>query len=143
MNKKPNIRPFHLWIVTIVALFFFSIGAYDFVNIASKNISYLTSMYSTSGVEYFMNYPVPLLVLFGINIICGILGIIIALFNRRLAKKLVLISGISNSILTFITVTFMNRIQIIGLDMTITDITVIIATFGLFLYYKWVDRFVN
>lgn len=86
-NKAVNTRPLHLWVITIVVLFFFSIGAYDFINIALKNMNYLTAMYSKLGVEYFVNYPLPLLVLFGLNFASGLFGIVIALFNKRLAMK--------------------------------------------------------
>lgn len=138
--KKSNSRPWHLWLVTIIALLFFNIGAFDFINIATQNMDYLTNLYSSLGVEYFTNYPLPLLILFGINIVSGIAGIISALFNKRLAMKLMLVSGTTNFILIFITVIFMDRINVIGIKMTLTDVAVMLGTFGLYFYYKWLSE---
>lgn len=138
-NKIKN-RPWHLWLITVISLLFFSIGAYDFVNIAMQNMNYLTMQYSPLGVEYFTNYPLALLCLFGINILTGILGIIIALFNKRCAMNLILISGTTNFILIFITVVFMNRVKNIGLGMTLQDTAVMLATFGLYFYYRWLNN---
>jgi hypothetical protein len=140
VEKKNKKRPWHLWLITIFALLFFSIGAYDFINIAMQNINYLTSQYSLIGVEYFTNYPLPLLCLFGINIITGIVGIVIALINKNWAMRLILISGVANFILIFITVVFMNRVTNIGLGSTLQDTAVMLATFGLYFYYRWLSK---
>jgi hypothetical protein len=139
-KKKTNCRPWHLWLITIIALLFFSIGTYDFINIAMQNMNYLASQYSPIGVEYFTNYPLPLLCLFGINILTGIAGIVIAFFNKLWAMRLILISCATNFILIFITVIFMNRIKNIGLGMTLQDTAVMLATFGLYFYYRWLNK---
>jgi uncharacterized membrane protein (UPF0136 family) len=137
VNKKiTKNRPWHLWLINITALLFFGVGTYDFINIAMQNMNYLTSQYSPTGVEYFTNYPFPLLCLFGFNLLTGVAGIIIALFNTGWASKLILTSGIANFILIFITVIFLNRVKNIGLSMTLQDTTVMLATFGLYLYYR-------
>jgi hypothetical protein len=141
MKKITNIdRPWHLWIITIVALLLFSIGAYDFINIASQNMNYLSNQYSAEGVLYFTNYPLLLLFLFGINVFSGFIGIFIALFNKVWAKRLIIISCGSNFLLIFITVLLMDRIKNIGLGMTIQDILVMLATCGLYFYYRWLNK---
>ena len=62
-------RPWHLWLIVVVATFFMSVGLYDFVMVATRNQAYLTDRYTSAGVEYFADYPWYLLVLFGINVI--------------------------------------------------------------------------
>ena len=133
-------RPWHLWLINSIALIFFSVGAYDFINIATQNMDYLTSQYSPKGVVYFTNYSFSLLCLFGLNVLTGITGIVVALFRLDWASRLILICGIANFILIFITVIFMNRLNIIGFGMTLQDSSVMLATFGLYFYYKCLNK---
>lgn len=135
MKNQSYRRPWHLWAVTLVALFFYAIGSYDFINIALKNEEYLSGMYTQEGVAYFLNYPLPLLLLFGLNVAAGLSGILLALFRPKIAGRLLLLSGAASALLLFITVTFMDRLRIIGLSMTGTDALVCLATFALALYY--------
>lgn len=102
-----------------------------------QNKKYLISQYSALGVQYFTNYPFPLLCLFGFNILTGVTGILIAFFKPGWASRLILISAIANFLLITITVVFMDRVRIIGLSMTLQDTLVMLATFGLYFYYKW------
>lgn len=128
MKKQPYRRPWHFWCITLIALFFYAIGSYDFINVAIKNEYYLSKMYTPEGVAYFLGYPLPLLFLFGLNIAAGLSGILLALFHPKISWKLLLLSGTANTLLIFITVTFMDRLRIIGLTMTGTDMLVCAAT---------------
>lgn len=96
--------------------FFYAIGSYDFINVAIKNEYYLSKMYTPEGVAYFLGYPLPLLFLFGLNIAAGLSGILLALFHPKISWKLLLLSGTANTLLIFITVTFMDRLRIIRSD---------------------------
>lgn len=136
LKSKPYKRPWHLWVITLVALFFYAIGGYDFINIALKNEKYLSGMYTPEGVAYFLGYPPPLLFLFGLNIAAGLCGILLALFRPRFSCKLLLLSGAANALLIFITVSFMDRLRIIGPSMAATDVLVCMATFALAYYYS-------
>lgn len=136
LKRKPYKTPWHLWVVTPVALFFYVIGGYDFINITLKNKEYLSGMYTPEGVAYFLNYPLPLLLLFGLNITAGLCGILLALFRPGLSGRLLFVSGAASALLIFITVTFMDRLRIIGPSMTGTDALVCLATFVLAFYYS-------
>lgn len=133
-------RPWHLWLINTIALLFFSVGAYDFINIAIQNINYLTNQYSPIGVAYFTNYPFSLLCLFGFNVFTGVAGIVVSLYRIGLASRLILISGVTNFILIFITVAFMNRVKNIGFGMTLQDTSIMLSTFGLYFYYRWINK---
>ena len=54
--------------------------------------------------------------------------------------KSLLLSGTANTLLIFITVTFMDRLRIIGLTMTGTDMLVCAATFALAFYYSHLEN---
>ena len=140
MKKQPYRRPWHFWCITLIALFFYAIGSYDFINVAIKNEYYLSKMYTPEGVAYFLGYPLPLLFLFGLNIAAGLSGILLALFHPKISWKLLLLSGTANTLLIFITVTFMDRLRIIGLTMTVTDMLVCAATFALAFYYSHLEK---
>lgn len=123
-----------------MALFFYAIGSYDFINIALQNEEYLSGMYTQEGVTYFLNYPLPLLLLFGLNVAAGLSGILLALFQPKIAGRLLLLSGAASVLLIFITVIFMDRLRIIGLSMTGTDALVCLATFALAFYYFRLEK---
>ena len=84
--------------------FFYAIGGYDFINITLKNEEYLSGMYTPEGVAYFLNYPLPLLLLFGLNITAGLCGILLALFRPGLSGRLLFVSGAASALLIFIAV---------------------------------------
>src|SRR5690606_16245243 len=99
-------RPWHLWLIVVVATFFMSVGLYDFVMVATRNQAYLTDRYTSAGVEYFSDYPWYLLVLFGINVIGVMLALIVSLWNRRAAMWLALVSGAADVVLLLVTIFF-------------------------------------
>jgi len=69
IDKNNHSRPWHLWLVVVVATLFMLVGLYDFIMVASHNMAYLSDRHTAEGVVYFTNYPTYLLVLFGINVI--------------------------------------------------------------------------
>src|SRR5690606_41163254 len=44
-------RPWHLWLIVVVATFFMSVGLYDFVMVATRNQAYLTDRYTSARSE--------------------------------------------------------------------------------------------
>jgi hypothetical protein len=134
------IRPWHLWVIAIVSVLFLSIGAYDFIGVASHNMAYLTKQYSAAGVEYFTNYPVMLLILFGINVFGTIAAMIIAFWRKKWATIITLIAAVSDLILILMTVFGRGRIEAIGLGLTIQDMAVDLAIFALAYYFWWLSK---
>lgn len=133
-------RPWHLWVIFIVATLFMSIGLYDFAMVASHNTTYLADRYTDEGVDYFTNYPFPLLILFGINVICAALAPLTGLFNSHRAMWLALISGAADTLLLIITIFFRDRLAAIGIGLTIQDIVICAGIFGLAGYFGWLNR---
>ena len=129
-------RPWHLWLIVVVATFFMSVGLYDFVMVATRNQAYLTDRYTSAGVEYFADYPWYLLVLFGINIIGVMLALIVSLWNRRAAMWLALVSGAADVVLLLVTIFFRDRFAAIGIGLTLQDIAICVGIFVLAEYFR-------
>lgn len=89
---------------------------------------------SGKGARPHAAHPLPLL--FGLNITAGLCGILLALFRPGLSGRLLFVSGAASALLIFITITFMDRLRIIGPSMTGTDALVCLATFALTFYYS-------
>ena len=133
-------RPWHLWVIVIVATLLMLVGLYDFIMVATHNMAYLTDRYTAEGVAYFTGYPVYLLVLFGINVIGIMLALIVALWSRHTAMWLAIVSGVADIILLVITVFFRNRFEAIGTGLTIQDIAICVAIFALAGYFRWLFK---
>ena len=117
-----------------------SVGLYDFIMVASHNTSYLVERYSQEGVNYFTNYPLGLLILFGINVIGVMLALIVAFWSRRYAAYLALTSAIADVLLLIITIVFLHRFEIIGPALTLQDIAICAVIFGLAGYFWWLHK---
>jgi hypothetical protein len=139
-NNRNNLRPWHLWVIVIVATFFMLFGLYDFIMVATHNMDYLTDRYTPEGVRYFTNYPLGLLVLFGINVIGGMLASVVALWNKLAAMWLAIVSGVSDVVLLVFTIFFRNRFEAIGAGPTLQDIAICVGLFALAGYFWWLHR---
>ena len=141
MSKSQNSkRPWHLWMIVIVAMLLMLVGLYDFVMVATHNMAYLSNRYTAEGVAYFTNYPLYLLVLFGVNVISIIAALVVALWNRRMAMWLAIVSGVADVVLLVITVFFRNRFEAIGTGLTVQDIAICVGIFALALYFRWLSQ---
>lgn len=136
MSSPRRSRPWHLWLIVVVATFFMSVGLYDFVMVATRNQAYLTDRYTPEGVAYFADYPWYLLVLFAINVIGVMLALIVSLWNRHAAMWLALVSGTADVVLLVVTIFFRDRFAAIGTGLTLQDIAICVGIFVLAEYFR-------
>lgn len=133
---RRSYNPWHLWVIGIIWLFFASLGLRDFYMVASQNHGYIESLYGRNGIAYFTDYPWPLLALFFVNVTCGAAAAIVAFFDKQQASKLALASAVTGLLLIVATVAFRDRINALGPRMILQDTAVMLATFGLYFYYR-------
>ncbi|MFT4231835.1 MAG: hypothetical protein QM606_03535 [Leucobacter sp.] len=140
LSTERSRRPWHLWLVVVVATLFMSVGLYDFVMVAAQDQAYLTSRYTPEGVAYFSDYPWYLLALFGINVIGVMLALIVSLWSRRAAMRLALVSAVADVVLLVITILFRDRFEAIGIGLTVQDIAICLGIVLLAWYFHRLSR---
>jgi len=74
-------RPWHLWVVGALALFWTAGGAFDFTMTQTRNETYM-GQFSREQLAYFYGFPIWIVVLWGISVWSGVLGAILLLLRR-------------------------------------------------------------
>lgn len=138
MKKPMKTRPWHFWLVAAFFLFLYGVGVYDFIMIHSGSAEeYLLKNFEPSAVAYFTDYPILPLCFWVINLAAGVAAPVLLLLRQKIAEWFALVSAVSDLVLMFITFTFMNRWNAIGVQNSVLDIGITILTFVEFAYYKW------
>ncbi len=133
-SKKP---PWHLWFVAVFFILLYAAGAYDYLMILELNEAYFSAEnYGATQIAYFTDYPLLPRIFWTIGIASGLVAPILLLLRTRWAVWLALISAASQACLTFITFGFINRWDMFGPQMPIFDMSIIVMTFGLYLYCR-------
>lgn len=78
-------RPWHLWTVGILGLLWNLGGAIDFVMTQSKNAAYL-EQFTPEQLEFFLGFPVWLVVLWAIAVWGGVFGCILLLLQLSISR---------------------------------------------------------
>ncbi len=84
-------RPWHLWVVGIVALLWNCMGALDFIMTATRNEAYLSRL-TPEQLAYFYGVPVWVMAAWGLATWGGLAGTILLLFRRKLAMPVYVVS---------------------------------------------------
>lgn len=105
------------------------------------NVDYYESKgFSEETHKYFTNYPIGLLVLWTINIICGMLSSILLLFRTRLVVWIAFISAVSMFLLAAIGFIFMKRWEALGTFVSLFDIGLLILTWTFYFYCRHLKK---
>lgn len=127
--------PWHVWVVGVLLLGLYAIGAYDYVLTRTRSADYFASQgYRQAQVDYFVDYPVVPLVFWTVNIASGLAAAALLLARSRWAVAATATAAVSQSCLQIITFGFMDRWDILGVRLSIQDIVVLLLTFLVWLY---------
>ena len=77
-------RPWHLWLIGVLALAWNSIGAFDYVMTETRNVSYM-SAFTPDQLAYFYAFPMWAVATWALSVWGGVLGSVLLLLRRRLA----------------------------------------------------------
>lgn len=124
----------------LFVIFMYAMGIYDFFMMLGHNDTYYASHgYGESVVEYFTNYPIYFLVLWVLNLACGILSPILYLLKRKSCIKVAFISATADATLIGLTCRFRNRVGVLGWNIFAFDLFILIMTigFGVLCAFTW------
>lgn len=127
--------PWHLWVVGAIFLVLYAIGAYDYLQVQAQSDAYFQDQgYGPAQVAYFADYPLVPMVFWTVNVAGGLAAVVLLVVRSRWAVLAAAIAALSQFCLQIITFGFMDRWSILGPRLSLTDIGVMVLTFGLWLY---------
>lgn len=127
--------PWHLWVVAVFFILLNAAGMYDYFMILELNEAYFSAQnFETAQISYFTDYPLLPRIFWTIGVVSGLVAPILLLLRTQWSVWLALLSATSRFCLAFITFGFMNRWNVFGLWLSLFDISVLLMTFGLYLY---------
>jgi hypothetical protein len=84
-RSQPARTPWHLWVVGGVSLLWNAMGALDFTMTQTKNEAYMKA-FTPEQLDYFYGFPLWVVLLWGISTWGSVLGSLLLLLRRRLAR---------------------------------------------------------
>ncbi|WP_155974795.1 hypothetical protein [Virgibacillus sp. CM-4] len=133
--SKTKKMPLHLWVIALFFIFLYMIGIYDYIMSLSLNTAYFDSQDDGNDqYHYFSNY---LLICWTLNLISGMIAPIFLLLRMKRSIILALLSTVALFLLNAITFIFMNRLTIFGFTQSLFDLSILLLTFGLYWYCRY------
>lgn len=114
----PQRRPWHLWVVGIIATLWSAMGAMDYLMTQTRNEAYM-SQFTPEQLEFFYGFPAWLTAFWAIAVWGGVLGGVLLLLRRRLAFPAFLLSFLSMLVTTIHNYGFSNGLEIMGDGMSL------------------------
>jgi|GEM_PF-1239515 len=134
MSREENdIRySWHLFLVVALFLFLYGIAMNDYIMTISHNKDYFEYLhYDQAAIDYFTNYPLLPLVFWTVNVFGGVITLVLMLMRKEMALYFSVLAFVSMLLLDLITFGFRDRWNVIGASASVTDIVMLILTFGL------------
>lgn len=133
--------PWHLWFIGLFFIFIYANGIYDYFMMLGHDPAYYRAKgYGQAVFEYFTDYPAIPLILWTLNIFFGLIAPLLLICRSRWALQASLISALSILGLELITFSFMDRWHVLGPGISLFDIGILVATFGLFFYCRLMKK---
>ena len=106
-------RPWHLWVVGVLALLWSAMGAMNYVMTQTKNEAYM-GQFTAEQLEFFYGLPAWAVSCWAIAVWGGILGAILLLLRKRIAYPVFLVSFIAMVLTTIHSYCLSNGLEIMG-----------------------------
>lgn len=97
---------------------------------------YTANDFGEAVYAYFTNYPPLPAIFWTLNVSCGLIAPILLLFHKRWAVGFAFVAAFASLFLAVITFGFMERWQVLGTFISLFDLSILLLTFGFFLYAK-------
>lgn len=133
-------RPWHLWVVGIVALLWNAVGAMDYLMTQTRNEKYM-SQFTPEQLEYFYGFPAWVVAAWAIAVWGGVLGAILLLMRKSLAAPVFLMSLIAMVLTTIYQYVLSSGLEVVGdaFSLVFTGVIFLIAV-ALFLYARAMQK---
>ena len=92
--------PWHLWVVSVLAMLWCSMGVIDFLMTQTRNEAYMSN-FTPQQIEFFYSLPPWVLLAWAVAVWGGVLGAVLLILRRRFAVQVFLVSFIAMVLSTF------------------------------------------
>ena len=124
----------HVYVVGVIALLWNAIGAFDYLMTQTRNASYM-SAFTPEQLEYFYNFPAPMVAAWAIAVWGGVAGAVLLLMRRKQAVQVFLVSLAGMLMTTVYSYLLSNGMELFGTPGTHAFNALIFAvSVGLFVY---------
>lgn len=106
-------RPWHLWVIGIIALLWNAMGAVDYIMTQTKNEAYM-GQFTAEQLDFFYGLPAWVVACWAIAVWGGLLGTVLLLLRRRLAVSVFLASFVTLVITMFHNYVLSNGLEVMG-----------------------------
>lgn len=128
--------PWHLWVISGLAVLWNAMGAFDYVMTQTGNEAYM-SAFTPEQLAFFYGFPLWVVAAWAIAVWGGVLGALLLLLRRRLAVWVFLISLVAMVITTFHNYFLSNGMEVVGDAFSlIFTATIFLIALALFLYAR-------
>lgn len=128
--------PWHLWVISGIALLWNAMGAFDYVMTQTGNEAYMSS-FTPEQLAFFYGFPPWVVAAWAIAVWGGVLGALLLLLRRRLAVGVFLISLVAMVITTFHNYFLSNGMEVSGDAFSlIFTAAIFLIALALFLYAR-------
>ena len=128
--------PWHLWVISGLAVLWNAMGAFDYVMTQTGNEAYM-SAFTPEQLAFFYDFPPWVVAAWAIAVWGGVLGALLLLLRRRLAVSVFLISLVAMVITTFHNYFLSNGMEVSGDAFSlIFTAAIFLIALALFLYAR-------
>ena len=127
--------PKHFWIISIVALLWNLMGAYDYLMTQTKNEAYM-SKFPPEQLEFFYGLPLLIVSTWAIAVWGGLLGAALLLLRKGMAVWVLLASFLCMVVTTIHNYFIADGVKVMGSTGVIFTILIFVIALGLFLYAR-------
>lgn len=129
----------HGVLFALLILFLYIMGIYDMVMMLSHNEAYYASKeFGESVSHYFTDYPVPGLILWIGNLMCGLIAPILYLWKKPYADQTAFASSLFDLLLIMFGAIFRDRFGVFPVAIICFDLFILVITFvfGVYLHLQ-------
>ncbi len=107
--------PWHAWVGAVTMVTVYGAGAYDFVRLLGPDEGYVAAQgWGENGLAYFLDYPLPLRLLWLVNVLAGGLAPLLLMRRVRAAASVALVATLAQLLLLVITFALLPRLAALG-----------------------------
>jgi hypothetical protein len=137
MTETTLKTPWHLWLVGVAAVFFNSIGVFDFVMSLAQGPAYLAKAGLTPAqIEHYQHMPVWMTADWAVGVFGALIGSALILLRNKLAGPILAVSLAAFLLMQVYNYILTDGGKILGQSMAVTSV-VIAGLLALFTAYAW------
>lgn len=136
MSEMRAKTPVWFWIVSVIGLFWFAMGAFDYTATQYRLDFYLAG-FTEEQLAYFYSFPSWHIAVWAISVFGSFIGVILLLMRNKLASLFFLISLISYIISAIYLFGFTEAVAMMGIGSVIFSAVIFLSILGYFWLARW------